>query len=142
MSVLNAGQWLGVETENIPGFDSVSWHLDGAYLGTTPHVWFHESTGEYSAVVHFDGCAVDSEGLLVLDVGEPSHVLELSCHPNPVSTEVWMNSPHGDVHIHNALGECVHQMPRGQSVVPTADWPAGTYTATSGRARVSFVVVH
>ena len=93
-------------------------------------------------MVHFDGCAVDSEGLLVLEVGEPSHALELSCYPNPVSTVVWMNSPHGDVHIHNALGECVRQVPRGQSVVPTADWPAGTYTATSGRSRVSFVVMH
>ena len=142
VSVLNAGEWLGVNTENIPGFDSVSWHLDGTYLGTTSHIWFHESTGEYSAVVHFDGCAVDSEGLLVLDVGEPSHALELSCHPNPVSTEVWMNSPHGEVHIHNALGELMHQVAPGQTVVPTADWPAGTYTASSGRSRISFVVVH
>ena len=77
MSVLNAGEWFGVDTENIL-VDSVSWHLTN--LPPTP-IWFHESTGEYSAVVHFDGCAVDSEGLPVLDVGEPSHALELFATP-------------------------------------------------------------
>lgn len=141
-SVLNAGEWLGVETENVPYIDSVSWHLDGAYLGTTPHIWFHESTGEYSAVVHFDGCAVASEELLVMDVGEPTKDLELSCHPNPVSTHVTMNCPHDEAHIHNALGELVHHVPRGQTVISTADWPAGTYTASSGKSRISFVVTH
>jgi hypothetical protein len=141
-SVLNAGEWLGVETQNVPDIDSVSWHLDGAYLGTTPHIWFHESTGEYSAVVHFDGCAVASEELLVMNVGEPTKDLELSCHPNPVSTHVTMNCPHDEAHIHNALGELVHHVPRGQTVISTADWPAGTYTASSGKSRISFVVTH
>lgn len=148
------GGGLAVSTTNVPYVDSVHWFIDQTFVQSALEFYPQESAN-YHAVVYFDGCTLQTESTWgeSVDMNEivwaDAATTDLLLAPNPANEQVeWSCSSRcAPIEVFNALGQVVwtESNPEGlitQGIIPTAEWPEGTYIVHSGPIVKKLMIHH
>ncbi|MBN31207.1 MAG: hypothetical protein CL845_04330 [Crocinitomicaceae bacterium] len=142
---------LEISTDNIPYVDSVAWFLNGTWI-STEQTWWPNESGDYHAVVYFDGCTEQtevtfSESLGVFDAGYTNHTLNLWPNPTSESFQCEPLPDHG-IEVFDARGGLVANLNAVSnrvgysSFISTKNWPEGIYIVRSGPISEKLIVQH